>query len=90
VAAADLNVLAQRAFARAARWRLTRLRARHRRAVRPGAQVRLRRQVAEATRSMRDRRNGVGWAEASAADYRLRATLHSLRARELAAFVAGG
>jgi hypothetical protein len=89
-AAADLNVRAQRALARAARRRLSRLRARHRRAVRPSAQARLRAQVARAARTMRDRRSGVGWAKASAFDYRLRAELHRQRASELAAFVAGG
>jgi hypothetical protein len=89
-AAADLNVLAQRALAMAARAKLSGLRARHRRALRPGPRARLRRKVGEATRIMRDRRGGVGWARASAFDYRVRAELHRRRALELAAFVAGG
>jgi hypothetical protein len=89
-AAADLNVRAQRALALAARAKLSRLRARHRSAVRPGARERLRRRVGEATRTLRDRRSGVGWARASAFDYRLRAELHRTRAAQLAAFVAGG
>jgi hypothetical protein len=89
-AAAYLNVRAQRALAVAARRKLTRLRARYRRAVRAGPRVRLLARVREATRAMRDRRSGVGWAKASASDYRLRAELHRQRAAELAAFVAGG
>jgi hypothetical protein len=89
-AAADLNVRAQRALARTARAKLSRLRARHRSAVRPGARERLRRRVREATRALRDRQSGVGWARASAFDYRLRAELHRTRAAQLAAFVAGG
>jgi hypothetical protein len=88
-AAAALNVQAQRALAGAARTALAGLRARYRRAVRPHARTRLRRQVAAATRHMRDCRSGVGWARASAADYRVRAALHGLRALELAGFVAG-
>jgi hypothetical protein len=89
-AAADLNVRAQRALARAARAKLSRLRARHRRAVLPSARERLRRQVLEATRALRDRRSGVGWARASAFDYRVRAELHRREAAALAAFVVGG
>jgi hypothetical protein len=89
-AAADLNVRAQRALARAARRKLSRLRARHRRAVRPGPRARLHARVKAAARTMRDRRSGVGWAKASALDFRVRAELHRQRAAELAAFVAGG
>jgi hypothetical protein len=89
-AAAVPNVKAQRALALAARAKLTRVRARYRRARRPGARVRLAWQVARATREMRERRDGVAWAKASAADYRGRAALHGLRAAELAAFVTSG
>ena len=89
-AGADLNVRAQRDLARAARVRLARLRAGFRRARRPGARARLAPQVARATVRMRERRNGVGWARASAADYRIRAALHGQRAVELARFVAAG
>jgi hypothetical protein len=39
---------------------------------------------------LRQRRDGVGWARASALDYRIRAALHGRRAAELASFVAGG
>jgi hypothetical protein len=88
--AAGLNVQAQRTLAQEARAKLTRLRARYRRARRPSARARLVSQVARATVEMRERRDGVGWAKASAADYRSRAALHGLRAAELAAFVAAG
>jgi hypothetical protein len=94
-AAAARNVAAQRRLARATRVRLRRARSRHRRALRSDAvtstsRARIRSQVARATADLRERRTGVGWAKASAADYRARATLNALRARELAAFVAGG
>jgi hypothetical protein len=89
-AGADVNVRKQRALARSARARLARLRARFRRARRPWVRARLAPQVARATIEVRQRRDGVGWAKASAADYRTRAALHAGRAAELAAFVAGG
>jgi phage shock protein A len=82
-------VRAQRDLARAGRTKLARLRARYRSARRPHAQARLRRAVALATVHMRERRDGVGWARASADDYHLRSALNSRRALELAAFVAG-
>jgi hypothetical protein len=83
------NVKAQRALARAARVRLTRLTGRVRQARRPQVRARLAVRVERAVVRLRERRDGVGWAKASAADYRGRAALHGLRAAELAAFVAG-
>ncbi len=87
---ADLNIRAQRTLARTARVRLARLRARFRRARLPAGRARLAPKVARATVRLRQRRDGVGWARASALDYRIRAALHGRRAAELASFVAGG
>ena len=84
------NVRAQRKLFRAARGRLIRLKARYRLARRPAARARLRRQVARATLTLRDRRSGVGWAQASALDYNVRIALHAQRVTALSAFVAGG
>ena len=89
-AGADLNVRAQRALASRARVRLARLRARLRGARLPAARARLAPKVARATVGLRQRREGVGWARASAFDYKVRAALHGERAAELARFVASG
>jgi hypothetical protein len=73
-----------------ARARLRALRARYARARRAPVRARLAREVARATKRVIRRKAHVGWPKAVAADYWLRAALHSRRAFDLAVWVARG
>jgi len=88
-AAARADVQARRLVVGKARWKLTLARLRHRFAWRPRPKARLRRRVDRARLALRRRRDEVGWARAIAGDYEMRAALHTHRALELAAQVAG-
>jgi hypothetical protein len=70
--------------------KLTRLRARHRRARREGVRKRLKAQIDRTSLSLRRRRGQAIFVRAMADDYAQRAALHQLYAADRAAFVAGG
>jgi hypothetical protein len=70
--------------------KLTRLRARHRRARRESVRERLKVQIDRTSLSLRRRRGQAIFVRAMADDYAQRAALHQLYAADRAAFVAGG
>jgi hypothetical protein len=90
VATYRLQAAGYRAATRPLAAKLMRLRARHRRARRESARLRLARQIDRTALSLRRRRGQAIFVRAMADDYAQRAALHQLYAADRAAFVAGG
>jgi hypothetical protein len=90
VATYRLQAAGYRAATRPLAAKLMRLRARHSRARRESARLRLARQIDRTALSLRRRRGQAIFVRAMADDYAQRAALHQLYAADRAAFVAGG
>jgi len=90
VATYRLQAAGYRAATRPLAAKLTRLRARHRRARRESVRERLKAQIDRTSLSLRRRRGQAIFVRAMADDYAQRAALHQLYAADRAAFVAGG
>ena len=90
VATYRLQAAGYRAATRPLAAKLMRLRARHRRARRESARLRLARQIDRTSLSLRRRRGQAIFVRAMADDYAQRAALHQLYAADRAAFVAAG